>query len=73
MPIYRLFERQAFDPEQVAMLAQVFEEALPLLGLTDREDQVTLLVAHRIIELAQTGVRDPARLKALILDEFRKP
>jgi hypothetical protein len=73
VPIYRPFEGQAFEPEQVAMLAQVFEEVLPILGLADREDQVTLLVAHRVIELAQTGVGDPARLKALILDEFRKP
>ena len=55
------------------MLAQVFEELLPLLGLTNREDQVTLLVAHRVIELAQTGVREPMQLKALILDEFLKP
>jgi hypothetical protein len=73
VPIYRLFEGQAFEPEQVAMLAQVFEEVLPLLELSNREDQVTLLVAQRVIELALAGVHDPARLKALILGEFRKP
>jgi hypothetical protein len=63
VPIYRLFDGQAFEPEQVTILAQAFEELLPLLGLTDREDQVTLLVARRVIELAQTGVRDPVRLR----------
>ena len=72
VPIYRLFQGRAFEPEQVAMLAQVFDDVLPLLGLTDREDLVTTLVAQKIIELAQTGVRDPARLKALILDAFKK-
>jgi hypothetical protein len=73
VPIYRLFQGQAFEPEQVAMLAQVFDDVLPLLGLTDREDLATTLVAQKIIELAQSGVCDPARLKALIVEEFRKP
>jgi hypothetical protein len=45
---------------------------LPLLGLTDREDSVTILVAQKIIELAQTGVRDPARLRQLVPDAFNK-
>ena len=72
MPIHRLLQSQAFEPELVAALAQVFEDVLPILGLVDREDLVTMLVAQKIIELAQTGVRDPARLKALILDAFKK-
>jgi hypothetical protein len=63
---------QAFEPEQVAMLAHVFEEVLPILGLTDWEDLVTTLVAQKIIELAQTGVGDPVRLKALIVEAFKK-
>ena len=73
MPIHRLFQSQAFEPELVAALAQVFEDVLPILGLVDREDLVTMLVAQKIIEMAQTGIRDPARLKALIVEEFRKP
>jgi hypothetical protein len=73
VPIHRLFQSQAFEPELVAALAQEFEDVLPILGLVDREDLVTMLVAQRIIELAQTGVRDPARLKALIVEEFRPP
>ena len=54
------------------MLAQVFEEVLPILGLTDWEDLVTTLIAQKIIELAQTGVGDPVRLKALIVEAFKK-
>jgi hypothetical protein len=72
VPIYRVFQGQAFEPEQVAMLAQVFDDVLPLLGLTDREDLVTTLVARKIIELAQSGVRDPATLKRLILEAFKR-
>jgi hypothetical protein len=54
------------------MLAQVFDDVLPLLGLTGREDLVTTLVAQKIIKLAQSGVRDPATLKRLILEAFKK-
>jgi hypothetical protein len=32
------------------------------LGLTDRSDPVTRLLAHRIIELAREGIRDPVGL-----------
>jgi len=40
-----------------------FEEALRELGLVDRTDPATHLVAKRIIELAQQGERDPIRLR----------
>jgi hypothetical protein len=33
------------------------------LGLTDRTDPVTELVAKKIIELANRGERDPLRLR----------
>jgi hypothetical protein len=36
---------------------------LKLLGLVDRDDPATLLVAQRIIELAKQGERDPVRLR----------
>jgi hypothetical protein len=41
----------------------VLEEALRDLRLVDRNDPATLLVAKRIIQLAQQGERDPIRLR----------
>ena len=74
MPIYHLLEREAFEPEDVALMSVVFEELLETLGLADRrEDPVATLVAQKVIELAQTGVRDPIRLKQLTLESFRLP
>ena len=74
MPIYRLLEREVFEPEDVALMSVVFEELLETLGLADRrEDPVATLVAQKIIELAQSGVRDPIRLKQLTLESFGLP
>jgi hypothetical protein len=60
MPIYRLLEREAFQPELVAVMGDVFEDVLQTLGLVDREDPLTKLIARKVIELAQTGVRGKA-------------
>jgi len=73
VPIYRLLEREAFEPEDVALMCNVFEDLLQTLGLADREDPVATLVAQKVIELAQTGVRDPIRLKRLTLEAFGLP
>ncbi len=73
MPIYRLLEREAFEPEDVALMCNVFEDLLQTLGLADREDPVATLVAQKVIELAQTGVRDPIRLKRQTLEAFGLP
>ena len=74
MPIYRLLEKEAFQPEDVALVSNVFEDLLQTLDLVDRrEDPVATLVAQKVIELAQTGVRDPIRLKQLTLEAFGLP
>jgi hypothetical protein len=59
MPIYKMLEKQTYGPEGISILSAAFEEALRSLGLTDRSDPVTELVAKKIIELANRGERDP--------------
>jgi hypothetical protein len=70
MPIYRLLEREALQPELVALMAGVFEDVLQTLGLVDREDPLTKMIARKVIELAQSGERDHARMKQLTLQAF---
>jgi hypothetical protein len=66
MPIYELLKRNgSFEPEEVAMLGNVFEDVLQTLGLVDRKDPLTEMVAKKLVELATSGIRDPVRLKAL--------
>jgi hypothetical protein len=71
MSIRRLIEPGVFAPEQVIMMGHVFEDVLKTLGLVDREDPLTTLIAHRIIELVQTGETDPERLKQLAIKATR--
>ena len=70
MPIYRLFEGQAFEPEHCEAMAVAFETVLKQLGLKDRTDPVCEMVAKKIIELGQQGVRDSGELIALTIQHF---
>lgn len=63
MPIIRLLEREAFSPEDITAITAAFEGTLHALDLVDRTDPLTELVARKIIECAQTGERDPVRLR----------
>ena len=64
MPIQQLLkDQQHFGPDEIKVLSSVFEQALHELKLVDRTDPATLLVAKRIIALAQQGERDPVRLR----------
>jgi hypothetical protein len=62
MAIYRLLQNSAFGPEEIACMTTAYEEALRVLGLTDRADPMTEILAKKIVEIAQTGERDPMRI-----------
>jgi len=51
-----------FGPEDVTQLAAGLEMALTDLGVRDRNDPTTTLVAKLIIQLAKDGDRDPTSL-----------
>lgn len=62
MAIYRLLDGAAFEPEAVKVMTDAYEEALRTLRLADRSDPVTEIIARKIIQCANTGENDPARL-----------
>jgi hypothetical protein len=70
MAIYRIFKTMAFEPEEIATMSAAYEETLRVLQLTDREDPITEFVARKIIEVAGTGERDPARISEQALAEL---
>ena len=72
MAIHRLLEGSAFAPDDIARLTSAYEEALRVLNLNDRADSLTEIVAKRIIEVAQTGVRDPARICRIALEGIER-
>jgi hypothetical protein len=63
-----MLEGSAFEPEQIAVLTESYERTLKALALADRADPITELVAKKVIEIAQTGHRDAARISALVVE-----
>jgi hypothetical protein len=61
MPINRLLAGTAAAPEEVARLNDAYERALSDLGLVDRNDPLTEMVAKRVIEIGRT-ITDPAKI-----------
>ncbi len=59
MAIYRLLQKAAFGPEDTKRLGDAYELALAKLGLKERNDPLTEIIAKLIIEIAQTGEKDP--------------
>ena len=65
MPMARLLLYEAFSPEDVSVITEVFKSAVSVLQLTDRAGSLTTeRVAKKIVECAQTGERDPIRLRS---------
>ncbi len=70
MPIRQLLERSAFPPEEVERIAAAYEAALRKLGLVDRNDPVTEIVAKKVIQLARAGITDRAEICRRVVREL---
>jgi hypothetical protein len=73
MAIYRLLQHSAFTPEDIVPIAAAYEDCLRVLKLANRSDPLTQIIAKAIIEIAQTGVRDPIKLRELALEQIGTP
>jgi hypothetical protein len=71
MPITPYLAGQALEPEAIREMSLVLETVCDTLSLRLTDDPNTRLVASKIIELAQRGVRDAATLSAMTLKEFK--
>jgi hypothetical protein len=67
MTIHRLLRNTTFGPEEIERLVTAYEETLRALGLKDRSDPITQLVAEKIIAVAQLGIEDPAEISTAVL------
>ena len=61
----------AFDPETIREMALRAGKRLQHLGLKVIDDAATRLIAEKIIELSQHGVRGVATLHAMAVKEFK--
>jgi hypothetical protein len=71
--IYRLLREASFGPDETASMSEAYETALKRLGLIDRTDPVTELVAAKIIEIARGGERSAIRICDQALKELGVP
>ena len=62
MPIYRLLQDSSLPAESTARLVTAYQQTLRALRLVDRNDPITELVARKIIEIAASGLHDPAEI-----------
>ena len=51
MPIRPYLQGQAFDPDTVRVMGAAFENACKELGIVDKHDAVTRIVARTVIDL----------------------
>src|SRR5215472_5242950 len=71
MPIRGFLSGQAFEPEVVRQMSLALETICGKFGMKLTEDPATRIVALKIIELAQRGVRDAPTLTEMTLQELK--
>jgi hypothetical protein len=62
---------QAFEPDAIREMSLALETVCAKLEHSLTDDPITRLVASKIIELAQRGVRDAATLSAMTLKDLK--
>lgn len=70
MPITPFLTGHPFDQEAIDRMSTAFLAVCGKLGLADRADPMTEVVARKIIELTQRGVRNAETLRKMTLQEF---
>ena len=73
MAIHRLLQNSALGPVEIGRMTAAYEAALRTLGLQDRDDSIKEIVARKIVEVTQTGERDPKKILRLALSGLGLP
>jgi hypothetical protein len=70
MAIHRMLQNHAFEPEAIMIMTAAYDEVLHTLCLAHRSDPITWIVADKVIQFAQSGERNPVRLRELALESL---
>lgn len=63
MAIYRLIANGSFGPDEIKAMTAAYEATLLDLGLADRDDPITEMVAAAIVSITSRGERNPTTIK----------
>ena len=66
-----MLQKSGFGPEDTKHMGEAYELALAELELKNRSDALTESIARFIIEIAQTGEKDPKTICARALSLLR--
>ena len=70
MAIHRMISDGVFGPDMIEAMATAYELALINLGVADRNDPVTELIAKSIVNVTAFGERDPQKIMQRALQEL---
>ncbi|KWV54653.1 hypothetical protein AS156_06645 [Bradyrhizobium macuxiense] len=70
MPISRFLLGNKLTPEEIERLNSAYIQTLRSLGLVDRNDPIAELVARKILQIGTAGVRDPAEISKLAVEQL---
>ena len=59
MAIYKLIANGAFGPDEIEVMKAAYEAALLDVGVADRDDPITELIAKAIVNVTASGERNP--------------
>jgi len=65
MPILRLIKRGTYEPRDIQIMTEAFDEALRLAGVADRTSAFAELLARHVIAEFEKGETDPKRIAQL--------
>jgi hypothetical protein len=59
MAIYKLIANGSFGPDEIKVMSEAYEGALIDLGILNRDDPITELIAKSIVNVTATCERNP--------------
>ena len=68
MSIHKLIANESFGPNEIKVMMEAYEGALIDLGISNRDDPVTELIAKSIVNVTVSGERDPILVKERALN-----
>jgi hypothetical protein len=71
MPIHRLLKDSELPDDQIRVLSRAFDLAMKSLGLVDRDDPFTEMVAAKIVAVSKRGLRDPVAISEAAVGELQ--
>ena len=73
MAIYRILKQSSFRPSDVERMTSAYEDTLRFLGVVDRNNPVTEIIARKIIEVAQSGELDALAIRTRAIEQLGIP